>query len=577
MKLLHPSAILRAGINRIRVAAGADPIDEDASLATQAKEAGQIVVIFALMLVVLIGLVGIAVDTTYAWREALRVQRAADSAALAGVVYLPGNFDRAGGAKDTAWAAAKMNGYADKNAVVVTQGATVRELDVSITSAAPTFFVRIFGINSFTVSRSSKAVYILPVPMGSPQPYYGVAGTYTIGTTTTTMKGPLNETITNPQGFWATMLTQGAGANSGDAYMPTKLNANQTTATPVNPTADTTHYYDYGIQMPAGSTGNVWIFDPVFCSTNGRQGTGEWWLSGTNPVSSYFKLYDTHNQPYVPGAATLVGSSLNFFKDQQYTDSTENDGAVETGTTECKAGVTTNTADPRYWHNKWWNLSAYITANGGTGTISGGAGGELYRLRTTTDPGDATQDSTNGFNDFAIYVEATGSADSATVFGLGAMESFFLLPQSKTSEFYLAQIDQASGRGKTIDISLWDVGDVNNLSSATLQVLAPGASGWTAVSGMSWTASKPSGSTSSAPCPSNSGNTITSYTGGTKQYDGCWLTITIDIGPTYTTYPKPGTDGWWKIRYTTGTGSDYSTDLTTWQVNVRGNPVHLIP
>ena len=34
--------------------------------------------------------------------------------------------------------------------------------------------------------------------------------------------------------------------------------------------------------------------------------------------------------------------------------------------------------------------------------------------------------------------------------------------------------------------------------------------------------------------------------------------------------------GWWKIRYNmTGTGSS-ATDITTWQVEIRGNPVHLI-
>ena len=38
-----------------------------------------------------------------------------------------------------------------------------------------------------------------------------------------------------------------------------------------------------------------------------------------------------------------------------------------------------------------------------------------------------------------------------------------------------------------------------------------------------------------------------------------------------------GEDGWWKIRYTMGgSTSSFSTDLTTWQVNIRGNPVHLV-
>jgi len=92
---IRPLPLLRAGVNLVRTAAGADPIGEDASAQAALKQAGQIVVIFALMLTALIGLVGIAIDTTYAWRESLRVQRAADAAALAGVVYMPGDQDTA--------------------------------------------------------------------------------------------------------------------------------------------------------------------------------------------------------------------------------------------------------------------------------------------------------------------------------------------------------------------------------------------------------------------------------------------------------------------------------------------------
>ena len=39
-------------------------------------------------------------------------------------------------------------------------------------------------------------------------------------------------------------------------------------------------------------------------------------------------------------------------------------------------------------------------------------------------------------------------------------------------------------------------------------------------------------------------------------------------------YTAPA-DGWWKIRYNmTGTGQ--SNDVTTWTVNIIGNPVHLV-
>src|SRR5665811_977548 len=128
------------------------------------------------MLTVLIGLVGIAVDTTYAWREALRVQRAADAASLAGVVYMPGNFNlTTPSATTAAQAEALKNGYAS-GVLPIKVAANPRELDVSITTQVPTFFSRLFGVNSFTVTRYSKAIFVQPVPMGSPLNYYGVFG-----------------------------------------------------------------------------------------------------------------------------------------------------------------------------------------------------------------------------------------------------------------------------------------------------------------------------------------------------------------------------------------------------------------
>ena len=71
-------------------------------------------------------------------------------------------------------------------------------------------------------------------------------------------------------------------------------------------------------------------------------------------------------------------------------------------------------------------------------------------------------------------------------------------------------------------------------------------------------------------------------TGGSSRYNGCWLTIEIAL-PTDYTAPHPSTDtvtnegGWWKIRYNmSGSTSDNSTDLTTWEVELRGSPVHLV-
>ena len=92
-------------------------------------------------------------------------------------------------AYSTARDEATKNGYDDgTGGTVVTpaQDATnKRRLNVTISAPVGTFFMKIFGIPTITAIRSSKAEYVLPVPMGSPENYYGVFG-LTRGLTSTT-------------------------------------------------------------------------------------------------------------------------------------------------------------------------------------------------------------------------------------------------------------------------------------------------------------------------------------------------------------------------------------------------------
>jgi hypothetical protein len=530
------------------------------------KEAGQIIAIFALMLTALIGLVGIAIDVTFAWREELRVQRAADAAALAGVVYLPGNVS--GGVTASTQEATK-NGFTTDGATVVdaTPDANPRQMDVTITTPVPTFFVRIFGVNSFTVSRTAKAVYILPVPMGSPENYYGVFGMIKMrnylnsGDTTTDQKGPGNETL-NDRGFFGSVLTQGADVMNGDAYMP-KDNGSGS-----NPQQDTVDYYNYAVVMPSGSSnGQVSIYDPAFCMTESANGYGTGdtlWVSPAM-VSTYFELYDTNNSPYNLSAQTLLGSSGSLFTNMNGAD-TLGHVTVGPGMVECRQVDSSNHAitytDFRRWHNHWWSMQT-------NGNMPALQGGHTYRIHVSTDPGDSSQDNTNGSNQFSIFASATGGTPQ--VYGIGAMAMYTPLSGGGTSTFYLAQIDAQAGAGKTMEIRLYDPGDTNGLPG-TLQILQPTSSSWSAVS-MTWTCTVVAQTHGS--CPSGSGTSIvTNDSSNRVPFNGCWLTIDIVIP---TTYSAPQS-GWWKISYAMGgSSSTYATDETTWQVSIRGNPVHLIP
>jgi hypothetical protein len=364
----------------------------------------------------------------------------------------------------------------------------------------------------------------------------------------------------NPRGFWGTMASQQADDINGDAY----LAQNEGGSNP-NDEYDPSQYYNYAVEIPAGgSNGEVWIYDAPFCATDGsgEYGTGDRWFGGSGAITAVYELYDTHNQPYNMSAHTLVQSSGGLFVRQRASDATLN-GPTGGGIADCSVGATGNQADGRYWHNRWYRLANNLPAG-------------TYRVRTSSidpsNPNDAGN-SGDGHNSFSIWARASGS--SPRVYGIGAMEAYSPLPGGAASTFYLAQIE-AVHAGKTLHIELWDPGDTQSLSAA-LEILIPTTSGYQPAN-VTWTADE---GTRNGSCRqrSGSGTSIISNTGGSSQFNGCWIAIDIPI-PTNYSAPTPAGEtepGWWKIRYTMGGSSSSSAfDLTTWQVQIRGNPVHLV-
>jgi hypothetical protein len=713
---------------------------------------GQVLPIFVLMSVVVLGGAALLTDVAWWWTFEQRMQRAADAGALAGAIYLPGNQ---GLAFSTAIAEAAKNGFVHgADGVVVTPRRDrndPRKLIVDIDGPVQTNFARVFCwdggpcLDSVDVGVTGAADYVLPVPMGSPQNYYGVGflvdavktttvtptdadtnwqaettpvsgdwsapgnaatnndlyastttngirhvwggfgllssipddpsvaiqglqvrltdvflsgyaadcrveveatwdggvtwtsalqtaalGTYsttdlTVGsdtsttawgahpwvrgdfsdsgfqvrltrvgtptscptgrlasldqlqvrvdyrfdrTTTTTRIEETDVTSPNgdvlaPQGFWGALQTQGAPNIQGDAYMTYY----DTRTSRTNPEFQPESYYQYAVEMPAGSSaGEVWLFDPGFCHVDSDKGTGEYYTLGGangtstfNRVSTFYDLYDTRNTPYDTTDDVLVYNSGSAYRQTKWRDTLLDVQDPQTSATPC---------DDLEWHNDWVRIA------------SGLSGGRTYRLHTySTDPSAPTDQRTaTALNGFAIWSTAQGG--TPRVYGLGAMEAYVRLPGGLATEFYLARIDEAHA-GKTVVIRLWDPGDTGSLA-ANLQILRPDASGYV-VTPFTYGATPNSGAASSCAGRSGTGVTsVTTNTGGTSLFNGCWLTIEIPL-PTDYAAPHPATDnvtdegGWWKIRYNmSGSAGSFSTDLTTWEVELRGNPVHLV-
>jgi Flp pilus assembly protein TadG len=706
------------------------------------RERGQVLVIFSIAIFLFMGLCAIALDVSWYWVNGLRMQRAADAAALAGVVHLPSDPTTA---ISVALDEAEKNGYTDGVggvSVVPTQDTTnPRRLRVAIAGPVGTYFARVFGFDQFPSAKDSKAEYVLPVPMGSPDPYYGIFGTlrhpgggvtttttstssawtawtlpttspsgnwtnparaytyqnaqyatrntntnpyhawsgfgvvipggstvingievevralstdptgcelgvaltwsganvtganwtasktqtltgaavtsvlggsadnwgrawtaaetsnanfrvrvqyvdpganctnastasldhirvrfYTTTTTTTSVftpdsdvAGPAGQVL-NPQGFWAVMHGSGSDDINGDKYQPRYAQGSGNS----NSDHDIQNYYNYAVELPAGTSGSVYIFDPVFCAVQSDMGTGDRWFGGSTAIWSFYDLYDTQGTLYdQTDDGSPVASSGSLFKTQDpLTDPSMGGPSASGSRVNCESapGSTGGNAGGAY-HNDWYQLP---------GVISGGASGTVFRLHTTTTDASSPDGNlgANGQNSFGIYVNAPG----ARIYGMGAMEQYSPLPGGQSSTFYLAQLDSVHA-GKTMEIKLWDIGDTNGLSG-TLEILEPTSSGWTPAT-INWSAARGTSNTNAYNCDSlaGTGTVITAATGGTQYFQGCWLTILI---PLPTSYSAPQS-GWWKIRYNIGGSSSSSGfDLTTWQVQIRGNPVHLV-
>lgn len=124
------------------------------------NEAGIVAVWTALLMVVLLGFTGWAVDYSHWNDERTHMQKAADAAALAGAVYLP---DDAAGAFQAAKEVAAQNGYA--SGVDVQIGGNSSQLKVTVRHTVKNSFTEVVGIGSTDLARQSVSEYESPQPL----------------------------------------------------------------------------------------------------------------------------------------------------------------------------------------------------------------------------------------------------------------------------------------------------------------------------------------------------------------------------------------------------------------------------
>ena len=322
--------------------------------------------------------------------------------------------------------------------------------------------------------------------------------------------------------------------------------------------------------------GAVYVFDPTFCAlgqmpSKAYYGEGDHWVGSVDPngMSTFYTLWNTNRLPLQPSRWTNVASSGLMFQGEFQSDQSLTYGDPGTGTgTDCSAANHSLTpSDGGYWHNKWWAVGQTTSSPtyAQTHLVAG-----TYELQIATT--DATNSSTNVQNMFSIGV-VDGGAAGTQVYGNGTMANWYNVTGG-TSTFYLAQIAPTYA-GKTLQINLFDVGDT--AANSYLKIKSPDGGGtggtqkyvdFTYTSATLEGTAGPSGSVTAG---SNGLQTTVCSSSCSVPFNDLMLTIGIPLPSTYGTSTL-WQSGWWQIEYDVSSAND----LTTWAVDVVGNPVHLV-
>lgn len=371
--------------------------------------------------------------------------------------------------------------------------------------------------------------------------YHTVTTTSTSTPTTGSVTGPTGSTLTS-QGFWGAVITKGGSRENGDQFSPFNDNSSISGHTSTNPDY-TDAGYDYTVILPGGS-GQVKIYDATFCETGpngsgGNLGAGDHWIAGSpNAVTTVYQLWNENNTPYDTTDDTLAATSGTTFANEIQADYSGVMG------TPAHSGLTDCSTNP--YHNGWYTLATGLSAG---------------RYRVNVNTSSANNNSTNAENMFSLWVNSSGTGPQ--VYGEGKMAAYNNLVAGNQL-FYLAQIG-AENAGKTMEISLFDPGDVSG--NAYLRIKSPDGNTYNYAT-FSWSADN-----------GTSGTNVTSIqtaSSGGSFFNDRLITIDVALPSTYgSTGLTPGGEtqpGWWKIEYQVSGGND----TTTWQVGIRGSPVHLV-
>jgi Flp pilus assembly protein TadG len=543
-------------------------------------EGGAVAVMVGLMLPVLLGFTGLTIDIGHWYFTGNREQKAADAAALAGAVFLPGDPARA---ISTARAFAAQNGYAVDVDTVVTpkQESNPAQLRVTIIHTIDNYFTPIFGMPRTTITRTSVAEFQGPVPMGSPVNSFGDEPLGAGETKWSTQ-------VSNPQ-FWGVVAGPHVGKVQGDAIQSRVCTASEDNCVGGINTEYNANGYFYSVTVPASGAGKrlaIEIFDPIFanvgdtCGTNlanatnaqvptvtdaaaryvtgtGKFCTGDGFPGGSGPpLTTSFVFREPTNTPWDPMSASVLRTGS--CSPRQYK-------GYNTGLFQL-LDKNSPTADPavQAGFRRWVRACEIPNAK---------AGDYLIQIRTDVSYGSdaagaANTTSGDGQNRFALRAAfvsgangpAVGSQAGLRIAGTSVMAMYANFPGANT-KFFLARVPSGSG-GHALQVGIFDPSDADD--NGSLRIVPPTDSN---------VGSNFSGCVADGPVDGNLTNCLV-HTNSTD-FQGKWQTVRVPIPTNYTCDDLDPLGCWVKIEFIFPGGKGVH-DTTTWRATMEGDPVRII-
>ena len=404
------------------------------------REHGFVAVFLALILTILLVFAAFTVDFGSWYTRSAELKRAADVAALAGVVWMP-EFDLA---QQYALATAAKNGFVNGQNNITVSVDTVpnnnRQLRVTIRDAKAKQFFSKLVTNSQSIGRSSLAEYVLPVPLGSPENVFGTGNLALAGQPAT-------------QNFWAAINGYCAGHESGDpksAYYESYNSGTSTTCN--NGSALNTDDYDpngylYAIDLPANSSSlKLDVYDGDFNRTGSSMDISVGG-SGSESVTTNYTIYNKNPTPLDTSQTNLDSLKLT------------------------TVGVNTN--DTTY-QNTWKNLYTWSSPQAGRYYVrvqtpvqpNNSRGSNGFSLRAWTGSSYTTCSTITGSSNYSANCPQVHAVSDMSIYAnLGGAVGTY-------ANFYLAQIDPVHA-GKTMRVNLFDAGKARSSCRSSIRTATP--------------------------------------------------------------------------------------------------------